>query len=177
MIGALRLFRGFNRVLARILKTGLVVLFLILVVDVLWGVGSRYLFGTQASWSEELARLLMVWLVLLGSALVCREERHLGLDVIVRSWPPETQRWGRLFVYLVVIVFSAMVLTLGGFHLVQERFTAGQTLPALGIAKAWFYFALPVSGVLTMLFMLESFWVTLSEKPDEKKPDQGEVEP
>ena len=45
----------------------LVAVFLILVIDVLWGVASRYLLGSQASWSEELARLLMVWLALLGA--------------------------------------------------------------------------------------------------------------
>ncbi|MFP4156499.1 MAG: TRAP transporter small permease [Opitutales bacterium] len=168
---ALRLLSGLNAVLADFLKVALVAIFLTLVIDVLWGVGSRYLFGAQASWSEELARLLMVWLVLLGSALVCREERHLGLDVIVRSWPAQTQRWGHLLVYCVLIVFSAVVLLWGGFYLVQERFAAGQSLPALGIAKAWFYFALPVSGVFTLLFMVESLMVTLSNKPN-----QAEVE-
>jgi TRAP-type C4-dicarboxylate transport system permease small subunit len=165
----LDLFRKLNEALARFLKLALVVIFLILVVDVLWGVGSRYLFGTQASWSEELARLLMVWLVLLGSALVCREEGHLGLDVIFRSWSTEVQRWGHLFVYLVVVAFAVGVLTWGGFHLVQERFASGQALPALGIARGWFYVALPVSGVLTTLFMLESLLVTLLHKADEKE--------
>ena len=171
MMSALRCLSGLNGALAHFLKVALVAIFLVLVVDVLWGVGSRYVFGTQASWSEELARLLMVWLVLLGSALVCREERHLGLDIIVRSWPVEVQRWGHLFVYLLLIVFSAVVLTWGGFHLVQERFAAGQKLPALGIAKAWFYFALPVSGVLTMLFMFESLLVTLANNPDKREEE------
>ncbi|MEL6133172.1 MAG: TRAP transporter small permease subunit, partial [Bacteroidota bacterium] len=35
---------------------------------VLWGVFTRYALGSQASWSEELARFLLVWIGLLGAA-------------------------------------------------------------------------------------------------------------
>jgi TRAP-type C4-dicarboxylate transport system permease small subunit len=158
---ALQVLRQLNEALSRALKLLLVVVFFLLVVDVIWGVGSRYLFGAQASWSEELARLLMVWLALLGAALAAREDRHLGLDVIVRSWPEDTQRLGRLFVAFVTILFAAAIMAWGGGQLVEQRFASGQTLPALGIARGWFYLALPVSGTLITLFMLESFLATL----------------
>ena len=152
-----------NRWLASSLQWLLVSVFSVLVVVVLWGVGSRYLFGTQASWSEELARLLMVWLALLGSALVCREEKHLGLDVVVRSWPEALQRLARLFGCVAIFSFALLVLGWGGWQLVGQRFDSGQTLPALDISKAWFYLALPVSGFLTALFMLELFMACLFE--------------
>lgn len=160
-MNTLHALRKLNNALVAALQVILVVVFSVLVVDVIWGVASRYIFGSQASWSEELARLLMVWLALLGAALAAREERHLGLDVIVRSWPVEVQRLGRMFVYLVIIAFSAGIMAWGGWQLVNQRFASGQTLPALGVAKAWFYLALPVSGALITLFMIESFWAAL----------------
>ena len=150
--------RKLNNGLVVILQCLLVVVFLILVVDVIWGVASRYLLGSQASWSEELARLLMVWLALLGAALACRESRHLGLDVIVRNWPKEVQRINRLLVSATVFVFAAVVMLGGGWQLVSQRFASGQMLPALEIAKAWFYLALPVSGLLVSMFSIESIW-------------------
>ena len=152
-----------NNALVSILKVILVVVFVILAVDVIWGVGSRYLLGTQASWSEELARLLMVWLALLGAALVCREDGHLGLDVLVRTWPKQVQRLSRIFVSFLIILFACGIMAWGGFQLVEQRFVSGQTMPALGIARGWFYLALPVSGTLITLFMIESFWTTLLE--------------
>jgi TRAP-type C4-dicarboxylate transport system permease small subunit len=167
----LKVFRKLNQALANVLRAGLVVVFAILVVDVLWGVASRYLLGSQASWSEELARLLLVWLALLGAALACREDRHLGLDVIVRLWPEAIQRLGRLFVCFVIICFACGIMACGGWQLVSQRFASGQTLPALGVAKAWFYLALPVSGVLITLFMAESFWATLVDR--ESDSDSG----
>ncbi|HMS67214.1 MAG TPA: TRAP transporter small permease subunit, partial [Saprospiraceae bacterium] len=30
--------------------------------DVLYGVVTRYVFGAQASWTEELARFLLIWI-------------------------------------------------------------------------------------------------------------------
>ena len=158
-----------NNRLATCLKGLLVLLFFVLVVDVLWGVASRYLLGNQASWSEELARLLMVWLALLGAALVSREDRHLGLDVIVRSWPKEVQRWGQAFVYLCILAFAGTIMAWGGFQLVEQRFASGQMLPALGISKAWFYLALPVSGGLVSLFAIESLLTVFSEKAEAAK--------
>ena len=161
-MNALHAYRKLNDKLVAGLQVLVVVVFSILVIDVIWGVASRYILGNQAAWSEELARLLMVWLALLGAALACREDRHLGLDVIVRTWPEEVQRLGRLFVYLAIIAFAAGIMAWGGWQLVSQRFASGQTLPALGIAKGWFYLALPVSGVLTTMFMIESFWATLT---------------
>ena len=146
-----------NNALASGLQVMLTTVFGVLVLVVLWGVASRYLLGDQASWSEELARIMMVWLALLGAALVAREDRHLGLDVVVRSWPKEVQRVGQLVVYVLIFGFAGWIMLWGGAELVGQRFDSGQKLPALGISKAWFYLALPVSGFLTSLFMIESF--------------------
>lgn len=147
--------RCLNRGLSALLQIFMVTVFVLLVVDVIWGVGSRYLFGDQAAWSEELARLLMVWLALLAAALVVRENGHLGLDVLVRRWPAPLRRLAGIFVSLAVLAFALGIMAWGGWDLVQQRFASGQTLPALGVAKAWFYLALPVSGLLMSLFSLE----------------------
>lgn len=158
----LPLFQKFNTRICSGLQFILIAIFFILVIDVLWGVASRYLLGSQAAWSEELARLLMVWLALLGTALACREQQHLGLDIIVNRWPDGLRRLAFLFVNGAILFFAAVVMAWGGFHLVRLRFESGQTLPALGLAKAWFYLALPVSGVFMSFFAVESFWEVLT---------------
>ncbi|MEN8662958.1 MAG: TRAP transporter small permease [Lentimonas sp.] len=163
------LLRSINGKLCDLLKVLLVTVFGLLVAVVLWGVASRYLLGDQASWSEELARLLIVWLALLGAALVSREDRHLGLDVLVRQWTEDVQSWSRIFVHVVVLIFASVVMAWGGWHLVSQRFELGQTLPALGIAKAWFYMALPVSGILTSMFSVEALIAAFAEPKESKE--------
>jgi len=160
-----------NQPLARLLQGVLIGVFCMLVIVVLWGVGSRYLLGDQASWTEELARLLMVWLALLGTALVSREEGHLGLDVVVQSWPEDVQRASRLFVHALIFAFAAGIMAWGGWQLVSQRFAFGQILPALGISKGWFYLSLPISGLLTALFSVELFLADLKRKPSSATGD------
>lgn len=155
------MLRAFNQQASRALNGLLIIVFVLLVIDVLWGVGSRYILGNQARWSEELARLLMVWLALLGAALATREGQHLGLDVVVRQWPPEVQRLASLFVHTAVAVFALIIMAWGGGQLVLARFESGQMLPALNISRAWFYLALPVSGILIVLFSFENFFEEL----------------
>lgn len=162
---AFAFYRALNRLVAQFLQRLLVGLFSLLVVVVLWGVATRYILGDQASWSEELARLLMVWLALLGTALVSREEKHLGLDVVVRSWPAPVQRLAQIFGYVAILVFAALIMAWGGWQIVEQRFASGQTLPALEVSRAWFYLALPVSGVLATAFTAESLWACLRAEP------------
>ncbi|MDP4610157.1 MAG: TRAP transporter small permease [Opitutales bacterium] len=150
------MLRSFNQQASRALNGLLIVVFVLLVIDVLWGVGSRYVLGNQARWSEELARLLMVWLALLGAALATREGQHLGLDVVVRQWPAEVQRLASMFVHCLVAIFALVIMAWGGWQLVADRFESGQMLPSLNISRAWFYLALPVSGALVALFSLEN---------------------
>jgi TRAP-type C4-dicarboxylate transport system permease small subunit len=159
-----------NQALARFLKGFVILVFLVLVVDVLWGVGTRYLLSSQAAWSEELARLLMVWLALLGAALVTREEKHLGLDIVVRSWPNEVQRMARILASSLIILFAAIVMLKGGIDLVSKRYASGQTMPGLGILKAWFYLPLPGSGLLILLFSVE---LILQDLLDTRPKEEG----
>ncbi|CAA6696462.1 MULTISPECIES: TRAP transporter small permease [unclassified Lentimonas] len=157
------MLKSLNAWASRCLNLLLIIIFVVLVIDVLWGVGSRYLLGTQARWSEELARLLMVWLALLGAALATREGEHLGLDIVVRQWTEDVQRWASVVVQLAVIAFALIIMAWGGGQLVAARFESGQMLPALDISRAWFYLALPVSGVLVSCFSLERLFEELAE--------------
>lgn len=135
--------------------------FAILVVNVLWGVFARYLLGDQPRWSEEIARLLLVWLAMLGSALAVLDQCHLGVDVLTARFHPDSRRIATLFSQVVVLLFSVIVLTYGGSLLLIQRWNSGQILPALGISKAWFYLAIPFSGTLISLFSLGAFLDTL----------------
>lgn len=127
----------------------------VLVAVVLWGWVTRE-FGAQARWSEELARLLLVWLALSGGALAYAEQAHLGIDLLTSRWDPATARLGRLLVHALAGFFAAIVMLYGGGVLTMERWQSGQLLAALQIPKAWNYAAVPVSGLAILAFSLSS---------------------
>jgi TRAP-type C4-dicarboxylate transport system permease small subunit len=136
----------------RVLNALTVTTFLTLVVDVLWGVATRYLLGGQAPWTEELARLLLIWLAMLGTALAYASHNHLGVDVLVNALAHPARRIAGLATHLVVFFFASTVMTFGGVSLLLDRWRAGQVMSTLPVPQAWMYAAIPVSGFLMCFF-------------------------
>lgn len=135
-----------------------VVLFAALTLDVLWGVVSRYVFGQQSRWTEELAIALLTWVSLLGAALVFREKGHLGVDYFVGKMDPSAQRVAGFVADLAVLLFAGFILVFGGCMLVSETLQAGQLTPAMGWKVGYLYSVVPLSGLLVMGFTIEQMF-------------------
>lgn len=132
--------------------------FVILVLDVLLGVFTRKVLGDQIRWTEELARFLLIWVAFLGGALAYLDDKHLGVDILVSHFDPSARRGARIFTHAMVLLFSLLVMGIGGTMLVAERFQSGQTLPAMQIQKAWMYLAVPVCGYVISIFAIGNLW-------------------
>ena len=157
----------------RVLKDGLtrglelliIATMALLVVDVVWGVFTRYALGEQAKWSEELARFLLVWVALLGGALAFRTKAHLGVDYFVNLLHPDARRLTAVVADLVVLFFAGAVLLLGGASVVREALALEQTTPALGWKMGYVYLALPISGFFVVLYTVDNLMETLRGRP------------
>ena len=148
----------------RVLESLTVILFSALTLDVLWGVVSRYVLGTQSRWTEEVAITLLVWVSLLGAALVFREKGHLGVDYFVGKLDPAAQRVAAIIAELAVLIFAGTVLVFGGGMLVVETLRAGQLTPAMGWKVGYLYSVVPVSGLFVVGFTVER--LIKGEKPE-----------
>jgi len=137
----------------------------LLVVDVVWGVFTRYALGEQAKWSEELARFLLVWVALLGGALAFRTKAHLGVDYFVNQLHPDARKLTAVAADLVVLFFAVAVLLLGGTSVVREALALEQTTPALGWKMGYVYLALPISGFFVVLYTVDNIMETLRGRP------------
>jgi len=137
----------------------------LLVVDVVWGVFTRYALGQQAKWSEELARFLLVWVALLGGAVAFRTKAHLGVDYFANQLHPDARKLTAVVAHLVVLFFAAAVLLLGGASVVREALALEQTTPALGWKMGYVYLALPISGFFVVLYTVDNLMETLGRRP------------
>ena len=126
-----------------------------LVLDVLWGVCTRFMLGSPSRWTEEVATFLLIWVALLGAAVAFGRREHLGVDYLVKKLDPATQVLMEVVAQIVVIAFAAAAMIYGGYVLVSETLQSGQVTPALGIRMGYVYLAVPVSGVFIVLFCLE----------------------
>jgi TRAP-type C4-dicarboxylate transport system permease small subunit len=147
-----------------------------LVLDVLWGVCSRFVLQSPSRWTEEAATSLLVWVSLLGAAVAFGRREHLGLDYVVKQLDPDARRLAAIVGQVIVIVFAAAALVGGGFVLVKETLAAGQRMPALGIKQGYVYLAVPISGLFIILFGCERMieLVTGRENLAEEESAQGD---
>ncbi len=147
-----------------------------LLVIVLLGILSKKTPLFNLSWTSESAELLLSWTVMLGAALAYLENAHLGVDILTSKLNPYARKVAAVFVALVVFLFAAGVMTWGGWQLFIQRYQMGQTMASLPFLRAWFYFSLPISGVLICLFSLDNLRLALAGAPQESTETPTEVE-
>ncbi len=132
----------------------LVVIMSVMVINVLWQVITRYLVGTPSSFTDELARYLMIWLGLLGAAYVSGKNLHVAIDILPSKTSLPVQRRIKFFVNIVLIIFALAALVIGGFRLVYISYILGQKSPALQIPLALVYLVIPISGLLIIYYKI-----------------------
>jgi TRAP-type C4-dicarboxylate transport system permease small subunit len=130
----------------------------ILVIPVTLQIISRYTALIPAYiWTEELARFMFIWMVMLGAMIGVREATHFEVDV----WPVLGPRPNALLhivsdlfvlVFAVVFIWWGIEFTRFGWDQLSEI----AELPMWTIFIAW-----PIAGVTWTLFVGERFVVNL----------------
>ncbi len=136
------------------LGTFLSILMTLMTLDVLWGVFTRYALGSQASWSEELARFLLIWIGILGAAYASGQKMHLAIDLLSPKLSESKAKKLALFIKSLIILFVFLVLVVGGFRLIYISQVLGQTSPALRLPMSVVYGVVPISGLLIIYYKL-----------------------
>ena len=138
---------GIRPIVDHALEWLLVALMSFMVVNVLWQVASRFLLNNPSSFTEEVARYLLVWVGLLGGAYAVGKRIHLAIDLFPSKLEGRRKKILELFIELCIFVFAALVLLGGGAGLVWLTLDLGQTSAALQIPLGFVYLVLPLSGL------------------------------
>ncbi len=138
----------------KLLEGLLMAMVAVLTLTVLWGVFTRFCLGKQAAYTDELARVLLVWVSMVGAALAFGVKAHLGVDFFVNRLHPEARKTLSMLVQVVTAVLAVVVFVVGGWGLAMGQM--GQQLPTLPISRGLVYISIPLGGVLICLFALEN---------------------
>lgn len=134
------------------LEWTVIILMAAMVINVLWQVATRFVLGDPSSFTEEVARFLLIWVGLLGAAYAAGKRIHLSIDLLPQILTGRRRHMLLFFVELCIFLFSMLVMVIGGASLVQLTLVLGQTSAALGISLGYVYLVLPFSGMLMMYF-------------------------
>lgn len=72
----------------------------------------REVFGTGFGWADELIRLMVLWLAMVGSIAACRENRHIRIDALSHVLP----EYAVNVIRVLVDVFAAVVCGIIAVH-------------------------------------------------------------
>lgn len=145
-----------NKLLVKLLEITVMLVIGFLVIDVLWGVFSRYVLHNQSPWTEELATMLLIWVSLLAAAIGFIRRSHLGVDYFVNKMSLKNQVIGEIMVYMLIAFFASFVMIYGGTRLVALTLKLGQVSPAMQLKMGYVYMAVPISGFFILVFSIET---------------------
>ncbi|SDG77480.1 TRAP transporter small permease [Winogradskyella thalassocola] len=144
----------FRKKVDKVLGTSLAIIMGVMVINVLWQVFTRFVMGAPSSFTDELARYLMIWVGVLGAAYISGKRMHVAIDLLPSRLNKEGQTKLKTFVNWVIIIFCLAAFVIGGLRLVYITFTLRQSSPALQIPLAVVYSVIPVSGILIIYYKL-----------------------
>jgi TRAP-type C4-dicarboxylate transport system permease small subunit len=137
-----------------ILEKILVVILGVMVINVSWQVFSRYVLANPSSFTDELARYLMIWLGVMGTAYVSGKKLHVAIDILPDKLSPKRQVKLKKIINLIIILFATLIFVVGGSKLVYLSYILGQKSAALQIPLYVVYLCIPLSGLCIVFFKM-----------------------
>lgn len=121
------------------------------------GVISRYIFNKPFFWTDEIARILLIWSIFIGAAMGFRKgasTNHIGMDYFISLLPEKPKKIARSFQRIVNIFFCIVMLIIGTNFFIQ---TITFHTAALEISKGYIYICLPIFALMTLVFLVNQF--------------------
>ncbi len=134
------------------LKLAMVIALALMVVLVFGNVVLRYGFNLGITVSEELSRMLFVWLAFVSAIVGLHEHTHLGVDSIVNKLPPAGRR-ACLVLSQMLMLYATWLFLKGSWLQTWISIDVKATAPVTGMSMGWFYgtgvfFSVCAGGVL-----------------------------
>ena len=114
------------------------------------------------NWAVDISLLLLAWLVFLGADAALRRSDFIRVDILLRKFTPEVQKFLYYFFYIIIILFLAM-LVIYGIPLSIENYQ--RSFQALAISYSWATISVPVGA----LFMIVTIVIKLVKKWNESE--------
>lgn len=148
------LWRRFTMYYAKALDIALATSVGVIIIPVTLQIISRYTdLLPNYIWTEEMARFLFVWTIMIGAMVGVRESTHFDVDV----WPilaPRPEATVRLIGRIGTLAFSLVFLWAG---IEFTKFAWNRTSELGDLPLWWIHVAWPIAGLTWIVFLGEQF--------------------
>lgn len=112
----------------------------------------RVFFGASMGWSQDVIRLCFTYVIYFGAAYCVREKGHLNVDFVLGMMNPTVRQIIEFIINIILLAFFAFIVYFG-FQFAATG--ASQKSPYLMLPMTWYYYGVPVSGIMMFFYMLE----------------------
>ena len=121
-----------------VLKVAMVLFLALMVVLVFGNVVLRYGFNKGITISEEMSRMLFVWLTFTSAIVAMREHAHLGMDTVLKHLSPTGKKVCFVLSHILVLYASLLFLQ-GSWKQTVISYEVGAIAPVTGMSMTLFY--------------------------------------
>ena len=112
------------------------------------------------SWTEELARFLLIYIIAFAGGLAIEKKAYVGMDSFYMMLPFRAKKFLDLLFNIMTGYLFYIILKHGYDLMLKVKI---QLTPAMRISMSYIYFSLPLLGFLMLLFIiLDSFAIIKS---------------
>lgn len=151
--------KSFNNLEAYIGGVGFLIMFALIIMQIVFN-----FFDAPITWTEEAARLIFVYVGILGIAMGVRNQEHVYIDFIINKFPATPKKI--LFTLIQVLIFSCLIFCFYyGIISYQRKATlANDLIVTLGISTKWLYLALILGSALMFVRFVQAQYDNWREK-------------
>lgn len=152
-------------ILRKVLETLTVITFSALIIVVVIQITGRYSPLTFV-WTEELSRYLFIYSIAFGAPVAMERREYITVDLFVGFLPKKVKKYYNAFIYLVLGVFSAILITYAyDFALLGS----GQTSATLGIEMYYVYSSMFITLLFLAIYSFLNVYHVITESTEEKE--------
>ena len=143
-----RVFDLVEKAIQFIVTSAMYVFIALVAVQVIW----RYVLSNPLPWTEQAARYLFIWMLMLEMPILVRRKNNMAFDLLYNRFPEKVQKAIQIMTLILIGAFGVVYFIAS----IQLCIKAGnKTAIGLGIPIKWVYAAQPVGAGLLVLTSLE----------------------
>lgn len=147
--------RRFFAAIEALLFVHVIALFVLIVLQVF----TRYVMQAGLTWTEEVARMVLVWTVMLGAAVAMERREHYVITVLSARFKGLVGLGILVVTNILGLIFLVTLVHYGNQYMATNMKT---TFVATGVSRGWVYLALPVgSAIMAASLLLHSIEAVL----------------
>ncbi|WP_219701238.1 TRAP transporter small permease [Marinomonas lutimaris] len=125
---------------------------------------SRFLLPSSPIWTEELSRYLFVYLIVMGSGLVIRHNRHVRLELYQGAL---NRFWNKVYQIFCHVLAGSFAIYILPYAIKYAQIGRWQTSPALEVPMYWAFLSVTFFFALTAFYSFMSALLVLLERDDQ----------